>query len=1272
MANTTVGVKIDDALRTRLRAAADRLGRTPHWFVKQSLLAYLEQVENGRTPAELSHLAHGEVIPDEPVADVEVAPQPFMEFAQGVAPQSVLRAAITSAYRRPEQECVPLLIGQARAAQAEKTHALAARLVTALRSKRRGGGVEGLIQEFSLSSQEGVALMCLAEALLRIPDRATRDALIRDKISRGDWHAHVGQSPSLFVNAATWGLVLTGKLVTTSSEQSLSKALTRMIGKGGEPLIRKGVDMAMRMMGEQFVTGETISEALANSRKFEARGFRYSYDMLGEAATTQHDAEKYHESYVQAIHAIGKASNGRGIYEGPGISIKLSALHPRYSRAQHERVMNELLPRVLELARLARRYDIGLNIDAEEADRLEISLDLLEALCADAELDGWNGIGFVIQAYQKRAPYVIDFVIDLARRTRHRIMVRLVKGAYWDSEIKRAQLDGLEGYPVYTRKIYTDVSYLACARKLLAAPEAIFPQFATHNAHTLAAIYHMAGQNYYPGQYEFQCLHGMGEPLYEQVTGPTSQGKLNRPCRVYAPVGTHETLLAYLVRRLLENGANTSFVNLINDEDIKIEDLVADPVEVAARVQPLGAPHEKIPLPRELFECAGEARVNSAGLDLSNEHRLASLSSALLASAATSWQAAPLLDDDGVPYPAERRQPVFNPADHRDIVGTVVVADDRDVDLALRASCHAAPIWQSTPVSERAQCLRRAAQMLEENMQPLLGLIVREAGKSLANAIAEVREAVDFLRYYALQIERDFSNDTHRPLGPVVCISPWNFPLAIFTGQVAAALAAGNTVLAKPAEQTPLIAAQAVAVLHAAGVPRGAVQLLPGRGETVGATLTRDARVRAVMFTGSTDVARLIARTLAERLDDQGHPIPLIAETGGQNAMVVDSSALPEQVVFDVLASAFDSAGQRCSALRVLCLQEEIADRTLEMLRGALRELSVGNPDRLATDVGPVIDGDAQGIIERYVQKKRGEGHRVEQVPLSAQCRHGTFVAPTLIELDSIDALEQEVFGPVLHVVRFKREGLGRLIDDINATGYGLTFGVHTRIDETIAQVTARIHAGNLYVNRNVIGAVVGVQPFGGEGLSGTGPKAGGPLYLLRLLAMRPAGLPRIKGLSEARPWTVTLPGPTGEHNTWTLVPRGTVLCVAATPAGAQAQWAVTQASGNRALFVDHPVCCTFVEGLNEQARSMVALVPDAELDSADYDTVLFEGDGDALLALNRRIAAREGALVSVQGLSSAAIQAGEQYVVERLLAERSVSVNTAAAGGNASLMTIG
>ncbi len=1273
MVSTTLGVKVDDALRDRLKSAAKKLNCTPHWLHKQALLSYIDKIERGHLPAEMSHLMEDDALGDGTEHSMTGATPPFFEFGQDVQPQSVLRAAITSAYRRPEPECVPLLLGQAKMPNLEKIHAMAAKLVQSLRDKRTGGGVEGLIQEFSLSSQEGVALMCLAEALLRIPDRATRDALIRDKIAHGDWKSHLGGSPSLFVNAATWGLMLTGKLVAVNSEQTLSKALTRLIGKGGEPLVRKGVNMAMRMMGEQFVSGQTISEALANNRKMESRGFRYSYDMLGEAATTSDDADRYYASYEQAIHAIGKAGAGRGIYEGPGISIKLSALHPRYSRAQRERVMHELLPRVKALALLARGYDIGLNIDAEEADRLEISLDLLESLCFTPELDGWNGIGFVIQAYQKRAPFVIDYVIDLAKRSRHRVMVRLVKGAYWDTEIKRAQIDGLEGYPVYTRKVYTDVAFLACARKLLGAPEAVYPQFATHNAYTLAAVYQLAGQNYYPGQYEFQCLHGMGESLYDEVVGPLDQGKLNRPCRIYAPVGSHETLLAYLVRRLLENGANTSFVNRIGDPGVSIDELVADPVDEATRIVPLGAPHEKIPLPRELYGLPTEgARVNSAGLDLSNEHRLGSLAAALLGTAATPWRAAPMLGDETPAWDDTRAIDVRNPADHRDVVGRVIEATSDEVVLALRAAVNAAPIWQSTPVEARARCLRRAAQMLEEQMQTLLGLIVREAGKSLPNAIAEVREAVDFLRYYADQAEREFGGDTHRPLGPVLCISPWNFPLAIFTGQVAAALAAGNTVLAKPAEQTSLIAAQAVAILRAAGVPQGAVQLLPGQGETVGAQLVNSPDIRGVLFTGSTDVARIISRALAQRLDDDGHTIPLIAETGGQNAMIVDSSALAEQVVFDVLTSAFDSAGQRCSALRVLCLQEDSADHVLTMLRGAARELRVGNPDKLAVDVGPVIDAEARNNIQRHIDAMRAAGHNVDQIGLEGECRYGTFVAPTIIEISHLSELTREVFGPVLHVLRYRRDDLEDVIDQVNATGYGLTFGVHTRIDETVARVTSRVHAGNIYVNRNVVGAVVGVQPFGGECLSGTGPKAGGPLYLYRLLSKRPANLPAWTEGANALPITLTLPGPTGELNTYRLQARGTVLCVAATESGAQAQWVAAQTTGNAVVFLDTPAARAFQAASKEAKTAGVAFVSDADVDSAAFEAVLFEGDGDALGALNRRIAERPGAILSVQGLTSDALLAEHSYALDRLLTERSVSVNTAAAGGNANLMTIG
>jgi RHH-type proline utilization regulon transcriptional repressor/proline dehydrogenase/delta 1-pyrroline-5-carboxylate dehydrogenase len=1088
MATTTVGVKMDDELRARLKEAAEAVGRTPHALIKQSINVMLDRLEQG---VPLDGGALGEPVQSSPT---------FMAFARGVQSQSVLRAAITAAYRRPEEECLPLLLSSAVLPEAmrQKAMALARELALKLRARSDRGGVEGLIQEYALSSQEGIALMCLAEALLRIPDRATRDALIRDKIKSGDWQAHVGHSPSLFVNAATWGLVVTGKLAATSSEAGLSNALTRLIGKGGEPLIRKGVDMAMRMMGEQFVTGQTIAEALANSRRLEARGFRYSYDMLGEAATTAADAARYLKDYEQAIHAIGKASDRRGIYEGPGISIKLSALHPRYARAQQNRVMTELLPRLKDLVLLARRYDIGINIDAEEADRLELSLDLLERLCFDPELAGWNGIGFVVQAYQKRCPFVLDYLIDLARRSGRRLMIRLVKGAYWDSEVKRAQVDGLEGFPVFTRKVHTDVSYLACARKLLAAPDAVFPQFATHNAHTLATIHAMAGENFYAGQYEFQCLHGMGEPLYEQVVG---KGKLNRPCRIYAPVGTHETLLAYLVRRLLENGANTSFVNRIGNAALPIEELIADPVaQVQAETVP-GQPHPAIALPRELF---GGRRLNSAGLDLTNEQRLASLAASLLASGQTSWQAAPLIGlGDPPTNHGQAPREILNPADRRDLVGHVTDAGPVDIEQAMSEALAAAPIWQSTPPEERAACLERAAHLLEARMPSLLGLIVREAGKSLPNAVAEVREAVDFLRYYAMQVRDSFSNDTHRPLGPVVCISPWNFPLAIFTGQVAAALAAGNPVLAKPAEETPLIAAQAIHLLHEAGVPSGAAQLLPGDG-SVGAALVAHQAVRAVMFTGSTDVARSIQRQLARRLSPDGHSIPLIAETGGQNALVVDSSALAEQVVGDVLLSAFDSAGQRCSALRLLCVQDDVADRLLTMLRGAMDELTIGNPDRLETDIGPVITAEARQTILDHIDAMRAAGHAVYAPPLPAGTAEGTFVAPTMIEIDRVESLQREVFGPVLHVLRYRREELDRLVDAINGTGYGLTFGIHTRIDETINKLSRRIEAGNIYVNRNIVGAVVGVQPFGGHGLSGTGPKAGGPLYMRRLLATCP------------------------------------------------------------------------------------------------------------------------------------------------------------------------
>ena len=1231
------------------------------------------------------------------------APLPFAAFTAELAPRSALRSAITAAYRRSEPDSVPALIAAARLdpAAATATQSLARRLVGALRGKRSGSGVEALIQEFSLDSQEGVALMCLAEAMLRIPDNATRDALIRDKIGAGDWASHASRAQSLFVNAATWGLMITGKLVATSSHDGLSAALTRLIAKGGEPVIRRGVDLGMRLMGEQFVCGETIAKALAGSRRAESRGYRFSYDMLGEAATTAHDAARYYVAYEEAIHAIGKAAAGRGLHEGPGISIKLSALHPRYSRAQRARVLDELLPRVRALTGLARHYNIGLNIDAEEADRLELSLDLLEALCFDPALAGWDGIGFVVQAYQKRAPLVLDFLIDLAKRSGHRLMLRLVKGAYWDSEIKRAQVDGLADYPVYTRKIYTDTAYIACAKKLLAAPDAIFPQFATHNALTLAAIYQLAGPDYRVGQYEFQCLHGMGEPLYDEVVAPAAHGGLDRPCRIYAPVGTHETLLAYLVRRLLENGANTSFVNRIGDPDVSIDDLVVDPIEAAGRVTPSGAPHPRIPLPHDLF---GSARANSTGIDFSNENVLAELSAVLGQSSSHRWLALPMpenRDTNDLPM-----QSVLNPADHSDIVGQLMEGSAADAVAALERAVTAAPNWRATPVPDRAACLERAATLLQERIAPLLGLLVREAGKSLPNAVAEVREAVDFLRYYAVEVRREFDNATHIPLGPVVCISPWNFPLAIFMGQVSAALAAGNPVIAKPAEQTALVAAEAVRILHAAGVPTDVLQLLPGSGEKVGAALVADWRTKGVVFTGSTEVARSIAQSLANREPQIGCvDTALVAETGGQNAMIVDSSALAEQVVQDVVLSAFDSAGQRCSALRILCLQEDIAERVLHMLKGALAELIVGNPDSLATDIGPVIDAQARDQIEIHVKAMAALGCPVHRLPLREGCAAGTFVAPTIIEIVNIAVLEREVFGPVLHVLRYRRDDLDALLADIRNTGYGLTFGVHSRIDETIERAIGGTRAGNVYVNRNMVGAVVGVQPFGGQGLSGTGPKAGGPHYLRRLLAASPLRNPG----SSAAPtpnavvaafgnWLLEsgetqaaciyaaylaavpamgffpLPGPTGELNTYSLAPRGNVLCRAQTRLGVLTQLTAVLATGNRACFMDEPVIAQVRGEVPELVRIAITLLPTFPGDaSVQCETALFEGEIPVTRLWCRQLANRNGPIVTTQSIEPAALAQGTaHYALDRLIAERSVSVNAAAAGGNASLMTIG
>ena len=1221
------------------------------------------------------------------------ANRPFQTLRAATHRPSPLRDAITRATRLDEATCVQALLSEATLApdQSAAAQAQALSLATRLRqgqaSPGRTGLVQALMQEFSLSSHEGIALMCMAEALLRIPDEATRDALIRDKIAHANWAAHLGHSPSLFVNAATWGLVLTGKLVGTHAETGLRAALQQVAIKGGEPLIRKAVDVAMRMLGQQFVMGETIQQALGHAPAREAQGFRHSYDMLGEAALTDADAQRYLQAYEDAIRAIGASVNGRSLYEAPGISIKLSALHPRYSRAQYTRVMDELYPRLLMLTRLARHHHIGLNIDAEESERLELSLDLLERLCLEPELQGWDGIGFVVQAYQKRCPFVLDYLIDLARRSGHRLMVRLVKGAYWDSEIKRAQVDGLADYPVYTRKPHTDAAYLACARKLLAAPAEVYPQFATHNAHTLAAICQLAAPLYQPGQYEFQCLHGMGEALYEMVVGPEAVGGLGRPCRIYAPVGTHETLLAYLVRRLLENGANTSFVNRVADEAVSLAELVADPVahilDTARREGTVGAPNPAIVKPPALFM---PDRLNSPGLDLHNPHTLDLLHADLAPLAALPLAPAPL---------------------H--------AATPAEVAHAVQTSAAHAAAWRHTPVAQRAQMLDRAADLMQARMPLLINLLVREAGKTLGNAVGEVREAIDFLRFNAAQARSDLVDGHHQPLGPIACISPWNFPLAIFTGQVAAALAAGNTVLAKPAEQTPLVAAQAVALLHEAGVPREALQLLPGAGDVVGAALVAQTAIRGVMFTGSTDVARLLQKQLAGRLSEDGRPLVLIAETGGQNAMIVDSSALPEQVVNDVLSSAFDSAGQRCSALRVLCLQADIAERVLTMLRGAMNEWQLGPADRLDTDVGPLIDEAALQAVQRHVAAMAARGHAVYQAPLAVDAvaaqATGCFMAPTLIELPSLAELTHEVFGPVLHVLRFERHELGALLDQVHATGYGLTLGVHSRIDETIDFITQRARVGNIYVNRNMVGAVVGVQPFGGEGLSGTGPKAGGPLYLHRLLrpsadtvasagslqrmaAQRPAGaLPGLLGLvdwlkaaplAEAPPllacaqWLLqtspagfdtVLVGPTGERNSYALRARERVLCLGAQAGDLVHELATVLAAGSVAVWPEGAVARGLYGLLPEAVQACVQWVPD--WGSAAWDAVLLHGNAEAVASVGRLLADRAGPIVGLLAAPVGCHVAGV-FSVFALMTERTVSVNTAAAGGNAGLLVLG
>ena len=1033
---------------------------------------------------------------------------PFIS-ADGASLESAVGRAINRLWLADEdavlRELLPLARLEEPARAAVTAEAIA--LVETVRSARIAhSGMDAFLREYDLGSQEGVILMCLAEALLRIPDAVTADRLIADKLAAGDWAAHLSDGGSLFVNASTWGLMLTGRLVQPDAGTQRDPAgfIRNLVARVGEPVVRTALRQAMRIMGHQFVMGRTIEEALVRAGEGSNARYRYSFDMLGEAALTMRDADRYLDAYARAIDSLGAAarkSRNSTPESAPSISVKLSALHPRYEFAQRRRVHAELTPRIIKLAERAAAAGIALTVDAEESERLELSLEIVDAVLGAPSLAGWQGFGLAVQAYQKRAPDALRWLIARARAAGRRLTVRLVKGAYWDSEIKRAQERGHSGYPVYTRKQCTDVAYLACATLMLDAPDVIFAQFATHNAHTVASILHQARRR--GRSFEFQRLHGMGEELYGLVTDPARHGAA---CRVYAPVGSHEDLLPYLVRRLLENGANTSFVNRIVDSRLPPEEIVADPVAFVDAL--VSVPHPRIPLPARIF---GAERPNSAGINLADGQALADLAGAARAALGTRHHAAAIIDGRPAAKPeaiAARGTKVTSPADRELLVGHVLETSDADVGRALDVAVEAFAGWDRTPAGERAVILERAADLYERQRAELIALCVHEAGKSIADSVAEVREAVDFLRYYAQRARLDFGKDLVLPgptgesnelslrgRGVFVCVSPWNFPLAIFTGQVAAALAAGNAVIAKPAEQTALVAAYATRLLHEAGVPGGALGFLPGEGARVGGRLTADSRVAGVAFTGSNDTAAAIHRALAAR---KGPIAALIAETGGQNAMIVDSSALPEQVVNDAIASAFGSAGQRCSALRILCVQEEIADRVEELIAGAMDELVIGDPALLSTDVGPVIDAEALAGLERHLKEITRGAAWSHRARLPAGLERGSFLAPLAVEIKSITALEREVFGPVLHVLRWRARELDELVDAINATGFGLTLGIHTRIDSTVERVRRRARAGNVYVNRNMIGAVVGVQPFGGSGLSGTGPKAGGPHYLHR------------------------------------------------------------------------------------------------------------------------------------------------------------------------------
>ncbi|MDA1100477.1 MAG: bifunctional proline dehydrogenase/L-glutamate gamma-semialdehyde dehydrogenase PutA [Proteobacteria bacterium] len=1231
--------------------------------------------------------------------------------------RSPLRDRIEQAYLADEGDAIRRLINVVKLDQAARRRIedTAIGLVDDLRQARQPGMMETFLAEYGLSTKEGVALMCLAEALLRVPDTLTMDALIQDKIAPADWGRHLGQSGSPLVNASTWALMLTGKVIAPedAGDWDVATTVRAMIKRVGDPVVRNAVSRSMKVLGHQFVLGRDIGEAVKRSTPNESKGYTYSYDMLGEAAHSADDARRYFLAYSGAITALADHCEQADSRRNPGISVKLSALHPRYEFSQRARAVAELTARTASLAQLAKNANMGFNIDAEEADRLDLSLDIIENVLTNPDLQGWDGFGVVVQAYAPRALFVIDWLNDLAERLDRRIMVRLVKGAYWDSEIKTAQEMGLPGYPVFTRKISTDISYMACARRLLDCAARIYPQFATHNAHTVATVLEMAGPS---KDFEFQRLHGMGESLFEML-----RRRQDLRCRIYAPVGVHKDLLAYLVRRLLENGANSSFVNQVLDETVAAADLVRDPVAVARRLDAIANP--RIPLPADLF---GSSRRNSQGWNLADPLALRQLQARRAAFKDRTWTAAPRR---GGALQPEAGRPILNPANAADRVGEAMDATPAQVEDALTRATLAVDAWRDRSVEARAACLRRVADLYEENAVELMALAAREAGKTLADCVGEVREAVDFCRYYATESETRFAEDQCRGRGVFLCISPWNFPLAIFTGQVTAALVSGNAVIAKPAEQTPLIANRAVELMHLAGIPEDVLQLLPGDGPTVGGALSADPRIAGVCFTGSTETARIINRAMAQKGNDHA---PLIAETGGLNAMIVDSSALPEQAVRDIVAAAFQSAGQRCSALRVLFVQSDIADALVTLLKGAMDQLCIGDPWDLATDIGPVIDAEAKDGIEAHCQAMERDGRLLHKVKLPDEIsRRGHFVKPAAYRLQGIEELAREIFGPVLHVVIFEAENLDHVVDSINARGYGLTMGVHTRVDNRVQKIRDRARVGNLYVNRNQIGAVVGVQPFGGEGLSGTGPKAGGPHYLARFTEKpAPGGRARTlartaippsrtgndfsptvtKSSSVQGKWNrhpnrravlertaescpaaigtaihralmavpervaeaIELPGPTGESNSLSVHGRGVFLCLGASGDSHRAftQAALALLLGNGAVVLDNDETPgdgeRFAAALTDAGAPAGLLATVNEVSLSDIETaanlagaVLEQGAADHR-AVRMALASRDGPIAPlIDDLSD----------WRPMLIERVLCIDTTASGGNAALL---